>query len=429
MSKTSTVALNILDCLNKYKIDYAILRNWEFLKNSKINIGKDIDLVVDSNSVNKIDRILRKNGFFEEKLSPFSQHKGYVKYISEDSKLLKFHFHVGGVSGRHIIYLGAEQALSRRAKVGKYFILSKEDLLLTLIIHSPGSDRYSTLANSIKNFDNDYLLTNLEKLLGVNLSHRVFALFVKDFKLLKRVRNEIRRKIFLINPIKVYYGYIMSILWYIPRLIKGAPLITFIGMDGAGKSTATKNIINLLKKHKISSELVYVGRGKNNILPIQFFGRKYKKYELQNDKLIKNNHNNFKRRLVYSFAAPIYYLDFMLRYSNIFLLRRTRKIVITDRFGTDLLLMKYVPLWLRRTLYNLMPKPELIFYLYSDVSKLYSRKPLHPKGDLERQEKLFKNILPNLTNVKFIRTRTENQTVKDISNELFALWLKYYSKT
>ena len=68
MNKTRTVAINILDCLNKNKIDYAILRNWDFLKNSKIHIGKDIDIVVDSNSVAKIDRLLRRKGFFEEKL-------------------------------------------------------------------------------------------------------------------------------------------------------------------------------------------------------------------------------------------------------------------------------------------------------------------------------------------------------------------------
>tara|TARA_Y100000034_G_scaffold109221_1_gene140294 strand:+ start:27225 stop:28508 length:1284 start_codon:yes stop_codon:yes gene_type:complete len=426
MSKSRNLALKVLNKFNEKKVSYAIMRNWEFLRNRKIQIGKDIDIVTNLTEVELIDKILLAEGFVKEILSPFSGHIGYVKYIPEEIKLLKFHFHVGGVSGRHVVYLDAVPALNRRVKFGKHYVLSKEDLLLTLIIHSPGSKRYASLANSIKNFDKEYLLSGLQLLLGFDFGEKVFDTYLKNFELLDRFREGIRWRIFLNNPLKVIYVYFMSILWYLPQLIRGAPLITFVGMDGAGKSTATANLMDVLKLHKIPSDLVYVGRGKNNVLPIQFFGRRYKKYELKKDK--SNKKAGLKKNLIYSLAAPIYYLDFMLRYLKIFVLRRTKRVVITDRFGTDLLLMKYVPNWLRKSLYFLMPKPNLIFYLYSDISKLYSRKPLHPKGDLERQEKLFENILPVLNNVKKIKTINRKQTVNDVSNELFAIWMKYYSK-
>ena len=129
MSKSRNLALKVLNKFNEKKVSYAIMRNWEFLRNRKIQIGKDIDIVTNLTEVELIDKILLAEGFVKEILSPFSGHIGYVKYIPEEIKLLKFHFHVGGVSGRHVVYLDAVPALNRRVKFGKHYVLSKEDLL------------------------------------------------------------------------------------------------------------------------------------------------------------------------------------------------------------------------------------------------------------------------------------------------------------
>ena len=155
MNSRGTV-LKILGKFEQSKVNYAIMRNWEFLS-KEVNLGKDIDIVIDSKSVGNIAKLLIKEGYTRENISPYSHHFGYAKYFPKELKLVKFHFHVGGISGRHVNYLSAEQLLSRRKKIGKYYIMSPEDLYISLILHSPGSKRYSKVVNKLKNLDEEYL--------------------------------------------------------------------------------------------------------------------------------------------------------------------------------------------------------------------------------------------------------------------------------
>ena len=415
MNSRGTV-LKILGKFEQSKVNYAIMRNWEFLS-KEVNLGKDIDIVIDSKSVGNIAKLLIKEGYTRENISPYSHHFGYAKYFPKELKLVKFHFHVGGISGRHVNYLSAEQLLSRRKKIGKYYIMSPEDLYISLILHSPGSKRYSKVVNKLKNLDEEYLKLNLVNIFGHSFGAEVFD---SEFSNLRAIKNRIRSKVFWNDPLGALYVIGMSVFWYVPKLIRGAPVISFIGMDGSGKTTATSKMIDLLKVHRIKSELVYVGRGRGNILPIQFFGRKYKRREKQIDSDSKKSGNvKFSRKVVYSLAAPVFYLDFLLRYFKVFVARRTKKLVITDRFATDFLIMKNVPLWLRKLLYILSPKPNVVIYLYNSPKVLYKRKPGHPAGDLERQEKLYSMVLKQVKKVHKVKSLNENQTIRDVSEIIF----------
>jgi thymidylate kinase len=408
--------LKILRKFDKSKVNYAIMRNWEFLTKD-VRLGKDIDIVIDSKSVGNVGKILLKEGFVREKISPYSHHFGYAKYFPKELKLVKFHFHVGGISGRHVTYLSANQILNRRERISKYYVLSPEDLYISLVLHSPGSKRYSKVANKLKKLDKRYLSVNLINIFGRSLGTRVFS---SKFSDLRNLKKQIRSKVFWSNPIGALYVTGMSVLWYLPKLILGSPVISFIGMDGAGKTTATSKMVELLKEHRIKSELVYVGRGRGNILPIQFFGRKYKQREKRVDSNSKKNDDiKFSRKVIYSLSAPVFYFDFLLRYFKVFVARRTKKLVLTDRFATDFLIMKNVPLWLRNLLYLLSPKPNAVIYLYNSPKLLYKRKPDHPAGDLERQEKLYASVLEKVKKVHRVKSVNEKQTVRDVSEIIF----------
>ena len=409
---------NVLKIMGKFgqsKVNYAIMRNWDFLT-KEVKLGKDIDIVIDSKSVGKVGKILLKEGYVRERISPYSNHFGYAKYFPNELKLVKFHFHVGGISGRHVNYLSDDQILNRREKVGKAYVLSPEDLYISLVLHSPGSKRYSKVVNKLKKLDKEYLSVNLVNILGWNLGTKVFD---SKFSNLKNLKKQIRSKVFWSDPIGALYVTGMSALWYLPKVIVGAPVVSFIGMDGAGKTTATSKMINLLKDHRIKSELVYVGRGRGNMLPIQFFGRKYKRREKRIDSNSRNDDIKFSRKIVYSLAAPVFYLDFLLRYFKVIVARRTKKLVITDRFATDFLIMKNVPLWLRTLLYVLSPKPNAVIYLYNSPKVLYKRKPGHPAGDLERQEKLYTSVLRKVKKVHRVKSLNEKQTIREVSEIIF----------
>jgi hypothetical protein len=50
---------------------------------------------------------------------------------------------------------------------------------------------------------------------------------------------------------------------------------------------------------------------------------------------------------------------------------------------------------------------------------LYKRKPGHPAGDLERQEKLYDSILKQVKRVHRIKSFNEKQTLEAVSKIIF----------
>ena len=72
-----------------------------------------------------------------------------------------------------------------------------------------------------------------------------------------------------------------------------------------------------------------------------------------------------------------------------------KKVVITDRYCSDILLMKNVPLGLKRSLLKLFPKPTITFYLYNSPRILHQRRPQESVEELSRQLKLFEELNGN----------------------------------
>jgi len=158
---TTTVASKILREFSKKKANYCIIRNYDCFINRKVHIGKDIDIVIDKKSVKIVSKILEKNGFQKEAICPFSKHIGYAKYIDKDMKLLKFHLHVEGITGNHVTYLSAADVLKRKRKLKHFYILSKEDEYLSLLLHSLGGERYRKQLSSLRPLDKEYLIKKI----------------------------------------------------------------------------------------------------------------------------------------------------------------------------------------------------------------------------------------------------------------------------
>ncbi len=201
-------------------------------------------------------------------------------------------------------------------------------------------------------------------------------------------------------------------------------IITFIGMDGAGKTTITNKLKERLEKKGLKVEIIYGGRGRNNILPIQFLGKIYKKAggKESNVPEVKNKNDDFEKiSFIHTLTAPIFALDLILRHFFIVLPKKKKNdLIITDRYTTDILLMNKVPVNFKKFLYFFMPKPEKIFYLYNDMEELQRRKPEHSIEDLKRQKRLFEDINKSLNPVKIKTVKKENsvnQVIKHIEKE------------
>ena len=199
--------------------------------------------------------------------------------------------------------------------------------------------------------------------------------------------------------------------------MKLAPLISIIGPEGAGKSTAVANLSKMLDGQKITHAVIFMGRGKGNIIPFNRWGGKHSASGLEN-----SSQATFKKKIIYSIAACILVLDFQLRCLFHILPQRLQKeIVITDRYVTDLYNMRYVPLWLRKKAILLFPKPKLTFYLYNDIGVLHARKGRN-LADLEWQLHNF-SVLSKRFNAIQIKTGTEKETMVIIQEEMSRLHL------
>lgn len=193
-------------------------------------------------------------------------------------------------------------------------------------------------------------------------------------------------------------------------------LISFIGMDGSGKTTTSKKLLKYLEEKGNKTTYIYLGRGRENILPIQKFNKKIKvESSIETDK--KTSNKKKKISILHTLSAPVFALDLWLRYQfRVKKLKKEYKFILTDRYTTDILLMNKVPRSLKKILYIFFKKPEITFYLYNDVQTLHERKK-HPLNDLKRQEKIFKDINNIVKPIK-IKTQNEEETFNKIVKEL-----------
>ena len=165
---------------------------------------------------------------------------------------------------------------------------------------------------------------------------------------------------------------------------KRGKIITFSGVDGAGKSTIIQDILYLLgSKYR---ERVIVLRHRPSLLPI-LSAWKYGKKEAEQksmESLPRQGNNNNKITSFFRFSY--YFLDYFFGQFYIwakYLLRGYT--VLYDRYYFDFIIDGKrsninLPAVIPQKLYPFIAKPQLNFFLYADVSTILQRKrELNPK--------------------------------------------------
>lgn len=405
---------------NKNQVDYCILRNYDFLlKNKKYYEGKDIDILINKKSLKKAKSDLLKLGFLKLDLNFASNHEGYVFF---DERIVSVHLHIDGVSGKNIDYLIGKKILERKIKTKFFYHTSNMDLFFVILMHlifdkKKIEERYvlklKNLVKFVKQEDFENLFSKkYTKLILGSIKKNNFDLILKNKNNL--ILNNYMRN--FSNFFKIFKFYIFSFGYFLKRLFKKGKLIAIVGLDGTGKTTLNQNLNNYYNKSLFRVKNIYMGRGKNNILPINLISKLFirkNENEISIDKQSSPTIGQEKKfNILFTIVSFLFFIDLYLRYVfRLFPAKIKNDYVITDRYITDMILMNGVPYFLRKLYFNLLPKPDIFLYLHNNIKILHKRKG-HPLDDLNRQKKIYDKLSKKYEFMN-IKSDSEEQTFND----------------
>jgi hypothetical protein len=128
---------------------------------------------------------------------------------------------------------------------------------------------------------------------------------------------------------------------------------------------------------------------------------------------------NYKSKLIEIISPFVYYLEYLLRTLSLYPKRIKYSAVLTDRWFYDLNTSPNASNKVVKFLNKLLPKPSLVVYLYNDIDVLITRKPDHPKSDLERQLVKFGEI-ENIFGLK-IKSGNKGEVINEIMDRIIKL--------
>lgn len=177
-------------------------------------------------------------------------------------------------------------------------------------------------------------------------------------------------------------------------------IITFSGVDGAGKSTIIENV--KAKLEKTLRKRVIVIRHRPSILPILSVWTKGKKLA-EHEATVRLPRQGKNSSVLSSFLRfSYYYLDYLIGQFIVYFKYSLRgHIVLYDRYYFDFINDSKrsnieLPSFLTRAGYNFLLKPNLNFFLYADPELIRSRKKELDSKTIEKLTAKYKSLFSEL---------------------------------
>ncbi len=451
-----TLIQSILQELEEKRVQYCILRNYDFLLEGRADLKQDeksIDMAVSRKDQAQFEAVLQHHGFLKRRPQFSLAHHAYFRIAQDDVQddaqddkeigsldIVSFDVQYGGVHWNDMCYLDEKELLGNRVKRENkeqkifFYAPSIPDTYVMLLLHSLLGKRYfkpkyrQFLEEHREQAANPYVLEKVANAFNTALAKEIlYSAGNGDFPAL------LRKKYFYITyfifssrkRIKTFIPLLFRwVRW--KKFLAPSPLVSFIGPDGAGKTTLARGLHSCLLAQGRKASIVYTGRGKGQMLPVRKIGNMYKSKEHMRDAAHNTNANvntnmntnatqhakkTVGRKLLYTIWSIVTAADLALRYAFlIFPRRRLRCWVITDRYTSDLLLMEHVPALLKRILTSFFPQPTLTFYAYNDAGVLHERRPQESLEGLQKQLRHFEEMQKRMgVSGSVIRIRTEDK--------------------
>ena len=174
-------------------------------------------------------------------------------------------------------------------------------------------------------------------------------------------------------------------------------IISFMGVDGSGKTTISKKIKNLYIKSKYLHLKPYI---------------LFKDHRT----VIKNPHKLKKSTSIISFLRL---LSWLISYKVFFLISKNAKIYIFDRYAHDILIDPHrykhnLSENITKIVLSFFPKPDLWIFLKPSLKTIKLRKSELPDNELRRQTKKYIIFFKKKKNVLIINKHTKIKKLTSI---------------
>ena len=435
--QTDKIFYKILLAFEKIDLNYRLLRT----RDEAIFQDYELDVLVWPSEKGKLYQVLRNLGFKKWKRNPLFKKEVYCFFDKNSLYFLDIHF---SMIQNGIKYLNLNE-LSKEAKrdLNGFKILTNEEEVVHLFFHNLVGKGYlqkkhlkkvrellidGINTKKINNMINDEKIYHYVSKL---LQNPEYFNNPKSIEL-KKIIQTIKKRLILKYPSNSGRMLIKKI--YFKFFYKNPGIhVTFLGVDGAGKSTTIKYLEKELNGVKgVKYKTVYMG-------PWGQSQSKWHKWILKNkitlpyelDRKIKLG------KIKFYLKGLIYYLSvyFELWYRYFKMIRPNismGRIVISDRYIYDLRYLykkRFVIQFkiMRKLITFLFPVPDHIFFVYNYSESIVKRKPQLEVHQITKYQKYYEKVLTSKAHTKILTDKSPEIIAKDL--KLFILQMLLYKRS
>jgi thymidylate kinase len=403
---------DIVKKFNEQRIRYTFLRGHEFFFN-KDNCG-EIDILIRKKDLNKLKKMFQKIKNAHQFKNNIDLTHAFLIRIVEEGFIVDFDFQIKGIGYCGSEILKEDYLLKHSRKEKFYTVLDDETRFLMLFVHGfvfkkrleyfkKYKEEFFKLWNKI---DKKKISKVMSSLFNIRISKEIIDLIEKkDLENLFNLRKKLVKIHLLKNPLRIFpiiisksrrfrnYFHLDRFFYFI-NPFKWAPLISFIGSDGSGKSTLTKRTKEYLDKFKIRNKILSGGvfSSIKNPFKKKIINESYSKKVIDSSKKPKSS----ELLLRYLLQIP--------KQLKILYYRKKGILVISDRYSYDLITF-YGAKGIIKWGVKLFQKPTKCFYVKVSQEIISKR---NKDLNSEAIKKVVSNIEKNQRCLSLIELKNEN---------------------
>jgi thymidylate kinase len=422
------ILLELAAEFDRQEINYCFLRNHSLLLDESHSSGADIDILILGEQLPLIDKTLKRYGFFRGRDRGETKHVSYGKYVNPQVPILALDLHVDDLSWYEVPYVSGSQVLKRKIRRDGLFVLSDDDNLIMLLVHSSLNGifkhQYLDSINSIQNskrIDTEYVKRTLQSIWHRKISKKVWELVLnEEYQNIINIRSHLVCSLLTKRPKDLFkfikYLYVTRIKEKLRPIFSRTCLVGFMGVDGSGKTTTAHGLHSILERNDIKATIIYMGRWRNQILPMASVSKKYG----MTGKKAPSRRQGIKFRTYCMLRDMAYLADMWLRYwVKLYPKMKKGNTVITDRYAYDLLLDLHCTTLCKFAVKKLFPKPRIVFFLNNEPEIIWERKKELSVEEMRRQIRIFDGLREDYPVVK-IKCDDIDKTIDSVAEEYFS---------